>query len=367
LPTPLLSAALIVRNEERFLETCLRSLGPHVDEIVVVDTGSTDRSRAIARDLGARVLDYRWHDNFAAARNASIAAARGTWILAIDADERVSRFDRCAVEGLLADPVHVCYSVSLCPARGYTRYRENRLFRRRPDLVYRGVIHESLAASLAALCERGKFALGHSPIALEHDGYDGDVQHKHARNLPLLRARLAAEPVHVHSWSHLGATLLALGDETGAEAAWRQGIAVVRAQMNNAAADGIPFVHLATLLLDTKRDAGALLKEACQLFPDNYSLIWLWGRSLVRTDRCAEAMLLFERLATIDADGLDGALAYDRTIFGAGAHAALGLCGLRLGRYAESAAHYGRAEALAPGNLEYRAKRLLAESKLRRA
>src|SRR5688500_10397342 len=85
LSTPLLSASLIVRNEERFLEACLRSLAGRADEIVVVDTGSTDRSRDIARDLGARVLDHEWADDFSAARNAAIDAARGAWILYIDA------------------------------------------------------------------------------------------------------------------------------------------------------------------------------------------------------------------------------------------------------------------------------------------
>ena len=69
-PRPVLSACLIVKNEARYLDGCLRSLGGLVDEVVVVDTGSTDGSERIARKRGARVFDFEWTDDFAAARPA---------------------------------------------------------------------------------------------------------------------------------------------------------------------------------------------------------------------------------------------------------------------------------------------------------
>jgi hypothetical protein len=73
---------------------------------------------------------------------------------------------------------------------------------------------------------------------------------------------------------------------------------------------------------------------------------------------------LFARLAAIDPETLDsGALAYDASIFGANAHAALGLCAFRLGRFAESAAHYARAETLAPGEAALRIKRMFAQAR----
>jgi glycosyltransferase involved in cell wall biosynthesis len=100
----LISAALIVRNEETHICDCLRSIVGLVDDIVVVDTGSGDRSREIAAAHGARVVDYEWHDDFAAARNHAIDQAAGDWILYIDADERVRPYDRRIVEGELADP-----------------------------------------------------------------------------------------------------------------------------------------------------------------------------------------------------------------------------------------------------------------------
>jgi tetratricopeptide (TPR) repeat protein len=361
--SPLLSAALIVRNEERFLDGCLASLAGRVDEIVVVDTGSTDRTRAIAQDHGARLLDTPWRGDFAAARNTGLAAARGDWILYIDADERLVEFDRAAVEALCADPAYACHTVLFRPVSGYTRYREYRLFRNRPDLRFRGLIHETILPDLDALVARESLRVGASDVALDHVGYDGDQRHKHERNRPLLEARLALDPRHVYSRDHLGRTLLGLGDEAGAEAAWREAIATVRTLAAPTPVDSLPYLHLASFLLDRKRDAAALLDEGCRRFPENHALTWLSARRLVEAGRHADALPLFRQLAAVDTDACaDGRLAFDRSIFGAHAHAAMGLCALKLGRADEAAAHYARAEALAPDDLEIRTKRQWAAS-----
>ena len=365
---PLLSAALIVRDEERHLEACLKSLRGRVDEIIVVDTGSVDRSREIAHDFGAAVHERAWTGDFAVARNASIDASRGAWILYIDADETVVAFDRSDVERELADPRSAAYTVVFRPQAGYTRYREHRLFRNRPDLRFRGLIHESILPALEALRAKEGLSVGASSIALDHHGYGPDSAHKHARDIPLLRERLRGNPGHVYSWAHLGSALLASGDEGGAEEAWRRGIAVVRGLSAQARTptDGLPHLHLARLLLDRKRETEHLIEEALRLFPGNHALTWLAGRSLLESGRFEAAMPHFERLAAIDPEKLDpGPLAYDASIFGANAHAALGLCAFRLGRFAESAAHYARAEALAPGSEAIRTKRLFAEARAR--
>ncbi len=86
---PLLSAALIVKNEERNLPRCLRSIQSLVDEVIVLDTGSTDRTIEIARELGAKVFEEPWQDDFSLHRNHSIEKASGEWVLTIDADEEL--------------------------------------------------------------------------------------------------------------------------------------------------------------------------------------------------------------------------------------------------------------------------------------
>ncbi|MBK6742860.1 MAG: glycosyltransferase [Hydrogenophilales bacterium] len=361
-----LSAALIVRDEERFLEGCLKSLSGRVDEVVVVDTGSTDRSKQIARDLGARLFDYAWQNDFASARNHAIDQTQGTWILYIDADERLTEFDGATVGTLLNDPGHICYSVGFRPAVGFSRYREYRLFRKHPDLRFRGSVHESVVPALEELCATGHWHIGHSPVAIDHLGYEGDLRHKHERNLPLLRARLERDPWHIYSWDQLGLTLLGLDDAVGAEATWRHAIEIIRALPRTSDVESLPYQHLAGLLLDQKRDASALLDEGCRRFPNNHSLTWLHARHLVETGQYAAAKPIFARLTEIDPERLDtGKLAFDTAIFGAQAHAALGLCAFHMAEFAESAVHYARAAALAPDDLEIRAKQAFAALRAR--
>src|SRR5690242_19447443 len=86
---PFISACLIVKNEEDNLARCLGSVASAVDEIVLVDTGSTDRTVEIAEQFGARVFHFTWCDDFSAARNESLRHARGEWILWVDGDDEL--------------------------------------------------------------------------------------------------------------------------------------------------------------------------------------------------------------------------------------------------------------------------------------
>ena len=100
----LVSACLIVKDEEKFLSKCLTSLRDLVDEVVIGDTGSTDKSVQIAREHGTLVFEIPWKDNFAAARNAVIDRARGQWVLTIDADECLRPFSRKDLVSAFKDP-----------------------------------------------------------------------------------------------------------------------------------------------------------------------------------------------------------------------------------------------------------------------
>lgn len=358
---PRISAAMIVRDEERFLDGCLRSLAGVVDEIVVVDTGSRDASARIAESHGARVSEFRWCDDFSAARNAALERATGDWILYIDADERVVEGDRSTLEPFLGDPGVAALTVRFRSSAAVSRYREHRLFRNRPEVRFRGVIHETHLPDLWAFCAREGLRLEHSQLAIDHLGYEGDLERKHRRNLPLLQARLAREPNHVYSWWHLGATFHGLGDEAAAEDAWRRGVEVVRAKRARTLADSLPHTELARCRLRRGEDASELLAEGQLWFPDNFTLLWLQGQAWQRAGLHAEALVIFERLATVDPEIVAGSLGHDRRIFGEQACASAGLCCFRLGRYAEAASWYARAEQLAEDGLEYRLKRALAE------
>src|SRR3990167_6711291 len=84
---PTISLCMIVKNEERYLDQCLNSVKDLADEIIIVDTGSTDRTKEIAKKFNAKIFDFKWTDDFSAARNESIKHATKDWILVLDADE----------------------------------------------------------------------------------------------------------------------------------------------------------------------------------------------------------------------------------------------------------------------------------------
>ena len=96
-----LSLCMIVKNEEQQLARCLLSASPAVDEMIIVDTGSADRTKEIARVYGAKVFDFEWTNDFSEARNYSLSKAGGDWVLVLDADEVISPLDYAAFEGIV--------------------------------------------------------------------------------------------------------------------------------------------------------------------------------------------------------------------------------------------------------------------------
>ncbi len=95
------SLCMIVKNEERYLARCLLSVAPIVNEMVLVDTGSTDRTKDIARVFGARLYDHPWKNDFAKARNAALSKVGGKWVLVLDADEVISASDHDRIRELV--------------------------------------------------------------------------------------------------------------------------------------------------------------------------------------------------------------------------------------------------------------------------
>ena len=127
---PKVSLCMIVKNEEKNLPDCLASIRDAVDEIVIIDTGSTDGTRQIAASFGARVFDLPWSDSFADARNASIEHARGEWIFWMDADDRIDAGNLEKLKKLFlrlndSEAAHVmkCLCVASAPGENSNRRR----------------------------------------------------------------------------------------------------------------------------------------------------------------------------------------------------------------------------------------------------
>ncbi len=351
----LLTAALIVRNEQQFLAACLDSIQGLVDEIVIVDTGSTDRSKQIALDHGARLQEVAWTGDFSAARNRALDLARGEWILYIDADETARPGSFAEIRAQLAGSKHIGYYAHLHPRPGYTPYRLLRLFRNHPDIRFSGLIHERV---WPAILERyAESDVGDSQLTLDHLGYEGDPAVKNARNLPLLHKALRQDPTRVFSWCHLADIYLALGKERFAERAWRSALAIARSKKKPGQEDYLPYVGLIQFIMGKDGDVEDLVREAIDRFGSNVQVWWLQGRALMKQGEFRAAVGAFERVLAFGERGdFDTAVAYDARVFGVLSYDSLATCYFRLGQYAQSRRYYELAAACDPSRLEYRVK-----------
>src|SRR5207248_6819228 len=187
-----LSLCMIVKDEEEMLPRCLDAVADAVDEIVVVDTGSSDRTVEIAEGFGAKVIHREWTGDFAEARNASFDAATGDWILYLDADEVLVEEDAAklrAVTGRVWREAHFLVETNFTGDAGdgtATTHSALRIFRNRPEYRFEGRIHEQIAHTLPAFnAER----LEYTNVRIEHYGYLGAVRsskEKSRRNIELL-------------------------------------------------------------------------------------------------------------------------------------------------------------------------------------
>ncbi len=224
-----ISLCAIVRDESAMLADCLASVANVVDEMVVVDTGSHDDTADIATAAGARVFHFRWIDDFAAARNAALAEARGDWILVLDADERLAPGAGAAIHGAIRGeldcgllPLHDADGLDATLAEvldGSRRRGEPvllpRLLRRTPDLLWEGEVHENVGRWLSRPGRRARSVAA----PLVHYGAVPEVRQarsKHARNVRLRHARLRRSPDDVDARTYLAEELHQAGDADGA-------------------------------------------------------------------------------------------------------------------------------------------------------
>lgn len=233
---PLISVCMIVKNEEDNIERCLASVKPVVDEIVVVDTGSTDRTVEVAQRLGASIHHFGWVDDFAAARNEALAHATGQWILQIDADEELSRNGARTIRKVVSEAPSRCWGYYI-PEEVYYQQDGNKslnlayrllLFRNHPDLRYRYRIHENIHYSGKA--PQPDFLLN-DDVLVYHHGYLADAEEmnkKQERNQRLLSVALAENPDDAFNQFNLGKHYYSTGRHTEAVEPLRRAVALCR-------------------------------------------------------------------------------------------------------------------------------------------
>jgi tetratricopeptide (TPR) repeat protein len=300
---PTISLCLIVRNEEENLAACLRPFRPVVDEIVVVDTGSTDRTAEIAAEFGAKVYSFPWCDDFSAARNESLSHATGDWVLWVDADDRLDEenIQRLAelAERLGPDSPDVYTFQVLSPVApgvnsgGWVTH--GRLFRRAANLHWERRVHEELVPvdrSNAA----ARPSIGWSGLVVRHVGYEDPLRRRRKlyRDLRLLQLDYAINPDDPLTLLYLGWGHMEAGHLQQAVRFLRRGLARSPVRRKHLA-----LLAQALARLNQKDKALEACQQGLATYPDDPELLFLCGTLLGEKRDLAGAEQVLLRLVNL--------------------------------------------------------------------
>jgi tetratricopeptide (TPR) repeat protein len=299
-----LSLCMIVRDEEEMLPQCLAAAAPAVDEIVIVDTGSTDRTIEIARSFGARVIEREWTGSFSDARNVSFEAATGDWIIYLDADEVLVAED---VERLRALTGRVWREAFYLVETSFTGHSGDgmavthnamRVFRNRPSYRFEGRLHEQISHQLPMYAP-GR--VERTQVRVEHYGYLGvvrEAKEKSSRNIELLRAQAAESPADAFLHFNLGTEYVAAGDPAAALTELEQAWKLIK-DGGEEFRDYVPSLlqRLAGAMRTCGRaeEAIALAERGLKLFPGFTDLVFSQGLAALALGREDEAIAAFNR------------------------------------------------------------------------
>ena len=294
------SLCMIVRNEAQNLAACLEPVRPMVSEIIVVDTGSTDGTQQIAMDLGAKVIDFPWIEDFAAARNESLRHATGDYVLWLDADDRLDAANAAKLQVLLQAldgrrQTHIFDILCKTPhgIQGAPLEQHPRLFLADSRVRWQYRVHEQLFPCLQRLgyeaCWPG--------IRIDHEGYADPelLRSKALRNLRLCRVEYAVAPDDPAVLFHLGKELVRLGNSREALRYLLKSL-----QVANPADSWVARIYTeAAAALNTvghKQEALKLARKGLEHFSSSAALLLAEAELLCECEGFTEAMPVLRRL-----------------------------------------------------------------------
>ncbi len=315
------SLCMIVKNEAAVLPACLDSVRDLVAEMIVADTGSSDQTRQIAAERGACVLDFAWCDDFAAARNASLAHATGDWVFWLDADESLDEANRQKLQALLNALPEGPGGNSMKqrsrsgPGTSATVVDQVRLFRRDPGVNWEYRVHEQLLPSL----RRAGHPVYAADIVIEHAGYEDPVytRRKLRRNLRLLDLDARDRPDDPFMLFNLGWALLELGRDAEA-------VPLLRRSLERSQPGDSIVPKLFALLVHAARRAGrpaqalALCEAGRVHHPDNAELAFLEAGPLKQQGDLVGAERAWQRLVDRDHTPAETAVGFSSAVEGLG-------------------------------------------------
>ena len=258
-----ISLCMIVRNEAQYLDACLKSVNGVADEVIVVDTGSTDSTVEIASSHGAKIVTHAWDNDFSSARNVALESAVGDWILVLDADEELSEKSREKIRGLVkasrADGVEIIVRSEM-PETDVLKYEDMgivRLFRNRSAYRYQMPVHEQIRGSI----EKSGGKIERSDLVILHHGYSrklvqGAVD-RGARNLEILRRALSRSENDPYLHYQTGVTLMSMGRKEEAYAEMKKVLGLDYVGMGSAILERL-FMKMSQLALESNENDNAI-------------------------------------------------------------------------------------------------------------
>ncbi len=335
-----LSVCLITRNEQSNLPRVLQSVAGVADQVIVVDTGSTDQTVSVARQHGATVSEFAWDDDFAAARNGALDRATGDWILWLNPDEELLPESRPLVREALGHAEALAYQVVVQELRQPDRLDfptemfQTRLFRRRPELRFDGRVHPQFRPAVEEIARREGKQVYASAITVRHFAYlSVPTEPKLRWAARLLERELQEHPGQFPTLIHYGKTLLRLNDPAGHTVLARAAGQLLPFRPGTQAP--FPDTHLLLEYLMTvapEQSQSPLSREeawdlARRWFPASPPLLWVRAAQRFGAGDYRAAAELLETLVRLGQTGTyDRAEPFNPDIIGADALMNLGAC-----------------------------------------
>ncbi|KPL57696.1 TPR domain-containing glycosyltransferase [Rossellomorea vietnamensis] len=291
---------MIVKNEADNLPQCLSSIKPFVDEMIIVDTGSSDRTKEIAASYGAKVIEAPWENDFSKARNISLEHAKTDWILYLDADE-VLHGESKQFRQFLSSSNMEAYRILIESYTGSlphqkVQHSSIRMFRARKEYEFTGPIHEDIIPSINSFTSSNTDLIGDFPVLIRHYGYQAGhpkTNEKLLRNLEILQTFLAGNQDHPYYTYHLGLTYAQLGN-------FNQAVALIQDALNrtdlNISSRPTIVKDLSIILISCGliSEAKSLLEDELTNYPEYCDLHYYLGISYVHQKEEDKAIKAFQ-------------------------------------------------------------------------
>lgn len=328
---PTISLCMIVKDEQDWIRQCIESVQSIVGEVIVVDTGSTDRTVEIAKELGAKVFFQEWESDFAKARNFSIEKAKGEWILILDADEAIAKKDLPALKKLTKDK-KICWEFlqrhysndhrlsEFTPVSGeYPEWEEGhrgyfesncvRLFPNNAGLYYEGRVHELVEHSIRKI---GKHKIKRTEVRIQHFGHTDKVKEKKDKSklyTPLGMQKLSDDPSYWQAYFEIAVEHNQNGRHIPSVMAFLQSLTM--------APEYVPaWVNMGYVLCEMQRYrlAEFALFAALEIDPNSDEALCNLGVVYMRTNRFQNAEDVFKRALNVNPKYVNAACNLGKTL-----------------------------------------------------